>query len=136
MDALDIGWDGVLGSLKSTTVITKLPNYLRSRFSVRYNVFFTVLPDTVSAIFITAYPRRHSRHETERLRISIGKPNFVLPNLDSVNHCTSKEISIEIKRYLLVQWLTESIFGKTKFGFPIEIRSNQQRESHVCGDRL
>jgi hypothetical protein len=71
-----------------------------------------------------------------RLRISIGKPNFVLPNLDSVNHCTSKEISIEIKRYLLVQWLTESIFGKTKFGFPIEIRSNQQRESHVCGDRL
>jgi hypothetical protein len=31
-----------------------------------------------------------------------------LPNLDSVNHCTSKEISMEIKRYLLVQWLTES----------------------------
>jgi hypothetical protein len=58
-----------------------------------------------------------------RLRISIGKPNFVLPNLDSVNHCTSKEISIEIKRYLLVQLLTESRFGKTKFGFPIEIRS-------------
>jgi len=54
---------------------------------------------------------------------SIGMPNFVLPNLDSVNHCTSKEISMEIKRYLLVQWLTESRFGKTKFGFPIEIRS-------------
>ena len=36
---------------------------------------------------------------------------------------TSKEISMEIKRYLLVQWLTESRFGKTKFGFPIEIRS-------------
>jgi len=31
----------------------------------------------------------------------IGKPNFVLPNLDSVNHCTSKEISMEIKRYSL-----------------------------------
>jgi hypothetical protein len=30
---------------------------------------------------------------------------------------------MEIKRYLLVQWLTESRFGKTKFGFPIEIRS-------------
>ena len=27
---------------------------------------------------------------------------------------TSKEISIEIKRYLLVQWLTESRFGKRK----------------------
>ncbi len=25
--------------------------------------------------------------------------------------------------FLLVQWLTESRFGKTKFGFPIEIRS-------------
>jgi len=58
-----------------------------------------------------------------RLRISIGNPNFVLPNLDSVNHCTSKEISMEIKRYLLVQWLTESRFVKTKFSFPIEIRS-------------
>ena len=43
-----------------------------------------------------------------RLLFSIGMPNFVLPNLDSVNHCTSKEISMEIKRYLLVQWLTES----------------------------
>jgi len=50
-----------------------------------------------------------------RLLFSIGMPNFVLPNLDSVNHCTSKEISTEIKRYLLVQWLTESRFGKTKF---------------------
>jgi hypothetical protein len=69
---------------------------------------------------------------------------------------------MEIKRYLgsalLVQWLTESRFGKTKFGIPIEKRSrhlahvgrvlygtelgsvtlkinNQQRESHVCGDK-
>ena len=41
----------------------------------------------------------------------------------TVNHCTSKEISMEIKRYLLVQWLTESRFGKTKFGIPIEKRS-------------
>ena len=24
-----------------------------------------------------------------RLRISIGMPNFEMPNLDSVNHCTS-----------------------------------------------
>ena len=46
------------------------------------------------------------------LLFSIGMPNFVSPNLDSVNHCTSKEISMEIKRYLLVQWLTESRFGK------------------------
>jgi hypothetical protein len=27
---------------------------------------------------------------------------------------------MEIKRYILVQWLTESRFGKTKFGIPIE----------------
>ena len=53
-----------------------------------------------------------------RLLFSIGMPNFLLPNLDSVNHCTSKEISVEIKRYLLVQWLTESRFGRTKFGIP------------------
>ena len=50
-------------------------------------------------------------------------PNFVLPNLDSVNHCTSKYLFISILISLLVQWLTESRFGKTKFGFPIEIRS-------------
>jgi hypothetical protein len=49
-----------------------------------------------------------------RLLFSIGMPNFLLPNLDSVNHCTSKEISMEIKRYLLLQWLTESRFGKRK----------------------
>ena len=34
-----------------------------------------------------------------------------------------KEISMEIKRYLLVQWLTESRFGKTKFGIPISLMS-------------
>ncbi len=43
-------------------------------------------------------------------------PNFEMPNLDSVNHCTSKENQ-------LVQWLTESRFGISKFGIPIEIRS-------------
>ena len=31
-----------------------------------------------------------------RLLFSIGIPYFLLPNLDSVNHCTSKEISMEI----------------------------------------
>jgi len=41
---------------------------------------------------------QHSRRAGQlcnnmRLRISIGKPNFVLPNLDSVNHCSSKEIN-------------------------------------------
>jgi hypothetical protein len=35
-------------------------------------------------------------------------PNFVLPNLDSVNHCTSKYLFISILISLLVQWLTES----------------------------
>ena len=36
-----------------------------------------------------------------RLLFSKGIPYFLLPNLDSVNHCTSKEISTETKRYLL-----------------------------------
>ncbi len=62
-------------------------------------------------------------HTDNHTTYHIGMPNFVLPNLDSVNHCTSKEISMEIKRYLLAQWLTESRFGKTKFGIPIEKRS-------------
>ena len=35
---------------------------------------------------------------------------------------------MEIKRYILVQWLTESRFGKTKFGI-------REKESHVRGDR-
>jgi hypothetical protein len=51
------------------------------------------------------------------------KAEFRFPNLDSVNHCTSKYLFISILISLLVQWLTESRFGKTKFGFPIEIRS-------------
>ena len=69
-------------------------------------------------------------------------PNFEMPNLD----CTSKEISIQSTivpvRKSLVQWLTESRFGISKFGIPIEIRSDlknkqsTERESHVCGDRL
>ena len=40
-----------------------------------------------------------------RLRISIGMPNFEMPNLDSVNFCTT----------LLVEKLTESKFGIPKF---------------------
>jgi len=60
-----------------------------------------------------------------------------MPNLD----CTSKEISIQSTivpvRKSLVQWLTESRFGISKFGIPIEIRSlkinNQQRESLMYG---
>jgi hypothetical protein len=49
---------------------------------------------------------------------------------------------MEIKRYLLVQWLTESRFGKTKFGIPIEIRSrlgdlkNKQSTERVYGIEL
>ena len=31
-----------------------------------------------------------------RLLFSIGMPNFVLPNLDSVNHCASKYLFISI----------------------------------------
>jgi hypothetical protein len=47
-----------------------------------------------------------------RLLFSKGIPYFLLPNLDSVNHCTSKYLFILIS--LLVQWLTESRFGKRK----------------------
>jgi len=56
------------------------------------------------------------------LLFSKGIP-YYLPNLDSVNHCTSKYLFISILISLLVQWLTESRFGKTKFGIPIEKRS-------------
>ena len=38
---------------------------------------------------------------------------------------------ISILISLLVQWLTESRFGKVKFR-----HSNREKESHVCGDRL
>ena len=34
---------------------------------------------------------------------------------------------MEIKRYLLVQWLSESRFGKTKFAF------QSRKGVHVCG---
>ena len=42
-----------------------------------------------------------------RLLFSKGIPYFLLPNLDSVNHCTSKYLSISILISLLVQWLTK-----------------------------
>ena len=58
-----------------------------------------------------------------RLLFAKGIPYCLLPNLDSVNHCTSKYLFISILISLLVLWLTESRYGKTKFGFPIEIRS-------------
>ena len=49
-----------------------------------------------------------------RLLFSKGIPYFLLPNLDSVNHCTSKYLFVSILISLLVQWLTESRFGKRK----------------------
>jgi hypothetical protein len=61
-----------------------------------------------------------------RLLFSIGMPNFILLNLDSVNHCTSKYLFISILISLLVQWLTESRFDKTKFGIPIEKRRSER----------
>jgi hypothetical protein len=90
-------------------------------------------------------PRAPKWRRTRTPTRNPGKPNFVLPNLDSVNHCTSKEISMEIKRYLLVQWLTESIFGKfrakrnsafqSRFGelgsVTLKIK-HQQRERVMC----
>ena len=53
-----------------------------------------------------------------RLRISIGMPNFEMPNLDSVllvQWLTESRFGIS----LLVQWLTESRFRNSAF----EIRS-------------
>jgi hypothetical protein len=47
-----------------------------------------------------------------RLLFSKGIP--YLPNLDSVNHCTSKYLFVSVLISLLVQWLTESRFGKRK----------------------
>ena len=46
-----------------------------------------------------------------KLRISIGMPNFEMPNLDSVNHCTSDFLTgtmvIVPVISLLVQWLVD-----------------------------
>jgi hypothetical protein len=57
-----------------------------------------------------------------RLRISIGMPNFEMPNLDSVNHCTSKEMpNLDSVNHCTSK--TESRFSISKFGIPIEIRS-------------
>ena len=96
-------WIPVQTELANTGLSTVGP---RDQFSFSVNYFGTVQLQPIPADM--------------RLLFSIGMPNFVLPNLDSVNHCTSKEISMEIKRYLLVQWLTESRFGKRKFGIPFE----------------
>jgi hypothetical protein len=41
---------------------------------------------------------------------------------------------MEIKSYLLAQWLTESRFSKTKFGFPIEIRSLMSSRHRGSGE--
>ena len=49
-------------------------------------------------------------------------PNFEMPNLDSVNHCTSKEMpKLDSVNHCTSK--TESRFGISKFGIPIEIRS-------------
>jgi len=53
-----------------------------------------------------------------RLRIS----NAEFRNLDSVNHCTSKEMP-NLDSVNLCTSKTESRFGISKFGIPIEIRS-------------
>ena len=45
-----------------------------------------------------------------RLLFSKGIPYFLFcRNLDSVNHCTSKEISMEIKRYTRARGLIEPV---------------------------
>ena len=45
-------------------------------------------------------------------------PNFEMPNLDSVNHCTSKEMpNLDSVNHCTSK--TESRFGISKFGIPI-----------------
>ena len=94
--------------------------HVSTRWRQKAGILFSGGYDISSGNGHTAYPRRH---ETPFRKRNSLFPFAEFENLDSVNHCTSKEISMEIKRYLLVQWLTESRFGKTKFGIPIEKRS-------------
>ena len=57
-----------------------------------------------------------------RLRIS----NAEFRNLDSVNHCTSKEMpNLDAVNHCTSK--TESRFGISKFGIPIEIRRYRTR---------
>jgi hypothetical protein len=59
-------------------------------------VLFNIGPVTPNKWFI------RFGHETEAALVD----GYVLPNLDSVNHCTSKYLFISILISLLVQWLT------------------------------
>ena len=61
----------------------------------KHRLFF---PDACGWLLFCEIPspkilRLHPIPEYMRLRISIGMPNFEMPDLDSVNHCTSKEIN-------------------------------------------
>jgi hypothetical protein len=94
-------------SIQSTIVPVRL-----NRDSAFRNSAFRANRDSVN--HCTAYS---SRHETSNLD---WKAEF---RFAESRFSQRKYLFVSILISLLVQWLTESRFGKTQFGFPIEIRS-------------
>ena len=96
-------------------------NHCTSKTESRFGISKFGIPIAIQSTIVQPIPA-DMRH-----RISIGKPNFVLPNLDSVNHCTSKYLFISILISLLVQWLTES---RSRFGIgDLKNKQSTERES-------
>ena len=98
---------------KNTTLRYKFKVHFRIGFRNRGTVLFRTNGNDSSG-------ECYNRYKPKSISVPFVIP--AKPNLDSVNHCTSKYLFISILISLLVQWLTESRLGKTKFGFPIEIR--------------
>ena len=96
-------------------LMVRVKAWLRTEIEECDNSELETQTTTFTAQSLTAYPRIH---ETP---ISIGMPNFEMPNLDSVNHCTSKEMpKLDSVNHCTSK--TESRFGISTFGIPIEIR--------------
>ena len=60
---------------------------------------------------------------TRMIRRTIGSSFFLVQNLDGVRVVNASFGNFTAVRKSLVQWLTESRFGISKFGIPIKIRS-------------
>ncbi len=89
--------------LYRTELIPRAPKWRRTR-----------TPLSVDCLFLRSPSRVLYRTELIPLRISIGMPNFEMPNLDSVllvQWLTESRLGIS----LLVQWLTESRFRNLAF---------------------
>ena len=73
-----------------------------------------------------------------RLRVTFPEFDFRITNLDSVNLCTNKEISMEMRKseISMEMFLTGTEVDWIEIRNPeIEIRKRNP-ESHVSGDRL